>query len=102
VALPDERIPDEGDSRCDCFLCGRTVWIGNPGTGSYSSNARFAPDLPIHLCCLEGRDMASVARLYGAAINDADRVIRYEHERARLASLREQQLAQEMKSALVA
>lgn len=88
MALPDERIPDHDveQSRCDCFLCGRRVYIGNPGSGSYSCNARFAPDLPIHLACLEGRPMMQVHAMYMAAINDADRVIRVEQERARLAS----------------
>jgi hypothetical protein len=99
VALQDERIPDEGQSHCDCFLCGRRVWIGNPGTGTYSSNARFAPEVPIHLYCLEGHDRGYVHIMYMAAIKDAVALANYEQERARLASLRVNRSAEEMKLA---
>ncbi len=87
MALPDERILDHDADHhaCDCFLCGRKVYRGNVGTGTYSSNASFAPELLIHLSCLEGREMTDVAALYMHAISDADKVIRQEEQRARLA-----------------
>lgn len=84
--LLDERIPQAIEagkrilapmlrlfetSHCDCFWCGKRVNVHDPRLLWFSPNDRFAPELPIHADCLDGKSMLAVDAAYRKAICDA-------------------------------
>lgn len=59
-SFDDDRWPDADSGHACCFLCGRKVDPRDPHRGTYTGNAAACQPLPIHLPCLDGRDMAQV------------------------------------------
>lgn len=66
----DERIASPVNPVPECFLCGRRVYPNDPKRGTYGPARPSAPELDIHLPCLDGRPQMQVARLYHKALLD--------------------------------
>ena len=58
----DGRWPDLAGF-AECFLCGRWVDPLDPRRGTFAE-VPAGPELPIHLPCLDGREMPTVNALY--------------------------------------
>jgi hypothetical protein len=63
----DDRWPDQ-EGFAVCFLCGRRVDPRDSHRGTYTSNASACEPLPLHLPCLDGRDMLQVETAFMRAL----------------------------------
>lgn len=72
----DDARSEDQEGFSECFLCGFPVAPGDPASGTYGLRGKHAPQLRIHVPCLDGRDMMAVASAYRRTINDFARTVR--------------------------
>lgn len=64
----DDRWPDSEGFSC-CFLCGKRVDPRDPSRGTYTMNASACEPLPLHLPCLDNRDVYRLQVAFMQALN---------------------------------